>query len=177
MKFILALALIVIFPMLAKAQAKSIDYAKSSVSFTIKNAGLKVDGRFDAYTVALVFDPQNLSATRIEGNIKTTSINTGINGRDNHLRKEEFFNATAFPSILFKVSSLKRQTSGDYLLYGKLTIKDVTKEVSMPMTIKNINGVEVFESTLRIKRQDFHVGENSWVMSDDVTINIKIVTQ
>lgn len=164
-------------PMLTLAQYKNIDYTKSYVSFTIKNAGLKVDGHFDEYVVQLNLDPQNLSATRIEADIKTASINTGIKGRDNHLRKEEFFHAVKFPSILFKLTSVKKQSTGDYILYGKLTIKGITKEVSMPMSIKKENGLDVYASKLIINRQEFHVGEDSWVMSDEVLITVKIVSQ
>ncbi len=167
----------VLVPFAALSQSKKIDYTKSTVSFTIKNAGLKVEGHFDQYAVQFNFDPQNLSATRIEAEFETTSINTGINGRDNHLRKEEFFYATKFPKIFFKITSLKKQSSDDYLLYGKLTIKDVTREVTMPMSIRKENGFEVYESKLVINRQDYHVGGNSWVMSDEVFITIKIRAQ
>ncbi len=177
MKFLFALALILTFSLGANAQTKNIDYTKSAVSFVIKNAGLKVDGHFSSYTATLVFDPTNLATTHIEAEIKTTSITTGINGRDNHLRKEEFFNVAKYPSMSFKVTSLKKVSAGNYMLFGKLTMKDVSKEVSMPMTVKTINGIEVFEATLQLNRQDYHVGENSWVMSDDVAISIKIATK
>jgi polyisoprenoid-binding protein YceI len=162
---------------LAIAQSKKIDYKQSAITFTIKNAGLKVDGRFDTYTVALAFDPQNLSATRMEAELKATSINTGITGRDNHLRKEEFFHATKYPSILFKLTSLKKLSNGEYMLYGKLTMKDVTKDISMNMRTSLKNSVEIYEANLKINRLDYHVGEDSWVMSDDVFITIKIVSQ
>jgi polyisoprenoid-binding protein YceI len=162
---------------LGVAQSKKIDYKQSAITFTIKNAGIKVDGRFDSYAVVLAFDPQNLSAARIEAELKATSSNTGITGRDSHLRKEEFFNAAKFPSILFKLTSLKKLSSGDYMLYGKLTMKDVTKDVSMTMKLSVKNSIELYEANLKINRLDYHVGEDSWVMSDDAFITIKIVSQ
>jgi polyisoprenoid-binding protein YceI len=177
LKTVIAFVTLIFISFTGTAQTKKIDYKKSAIAFTIKNAGLKVDGRFDSYTVALAFDPQNLSLTRIEAELNAISINTGINGRDNHLKKQEFFNVAKFPQVLFTLTSLKKLNTGDYMLYGKLTIKDVTKEVSMPMKVNVNNNIETYESNLKINRLDYHVGEDSWVMSNDVLITIKIVTQ
>ena len=159
------------------AQTKKINYAKSSVSFVIKNAGLKVDGSFQTFAVDLAFDAQNLSSTKIDAVIKTASINTGIDGRDKHLKKEEFFNATQFPNIQFKVTSIKLLSNSSYMLQGKLTVKDVTKEISLPLKISKVGQEETFESNITLNRLDYHVGEDSWVMSDDVNVILKIVTQ
>lgn len=161
----------------AFAQTKKVNYAKSSVSFVIKNAGLNVDGKFQTFAVDLAFDSQNLSSTKIDAVIKTASINTGIDGRDKHLKKEEFFNVTQFPNIQFKVTSIKLLSNSNYMLQGKLTVKDVTKELSLPLKISKVGEEETFESNIKLNRLDYHVGEDSWVMSDDVNVILKIVTQ
>lgn len=160
----------------AQTKPQSIDYANSSVSFKIKNAGIGVDGKFATYTATVQFDPNNLTQANFEGKIKTTSINTGINGRDNHLRKEEFFHVDKYPEINFKSTAIKKQGAG-YVVVGKLTIKDVTKDVSLPLTITKTGTVEVYQASLTINRLDFHVGEDSWTMSDDVVITLKITTK
>jgi polyisoprenoid-binding protein YceI len=159
------------------AQSKKINYAKSSIRFIIKNAGLKVDGKFESFVIDFAFDSQNLSSTKLDAAIKTTSINTGIDGRDKHLRKSEFFNVAEFPTIHFKVTSVKVVSPNNYILQGKLTMKDVTKDISLPMKISKVGTEEVFESTVVLNRLDYHVGEDSWVMSDDVTVSLKIVTE
>lgn len=153
-----------------------IDYGKSSLKFKIKNAGIGVDGNFTDYSVTLQFDPKNLAASHAECRIKTTSINTGINARDNHLRKEEFFYVEKYPLIGFSSTSFKQQGTG-YVIYGKLTIKEVTKEVAIPFTVAKSGATEIIEGNLTIDRLTFHVGENSWVMSDDVVITIKLVSK
>jgi len=160
----------------SQATPRTVDYSASSITFKIKNAGLNVEGTFKEYSAVVSWDPKNLAASQVEGKIKTKSISTGINGRDNHLRKEEFFHADKYPEIHFKSTAIKSQGAG-YVVVGKLTIKGVTKEVSIPVSVTKTTTAEVYEGTLTINRLDFHVGEDSWVMSDDVMIAIKITTK
>jgi polyisoprenoid-binding protein YceI len=168
--------LFMVLGVFAQGTSRVVDYASSMVTFKIKNAGIGVDGSFKEYTATVQFDPKNLGASHIEGKIKTKSINTGINGRDNHLRKEEFFNVDKYPEINFKSTTIKQQ-GAVYLITGKLTIKDVTKEVSLPLKQSQNGTLEVYESSLTINRLDYHVGEDSWTMSDEVLITIKITTK
>ncbi|MDB5255347.1 MAG: hypothetical protein JWM14_42 [Chitinophagaceae bacterium] len=160
----------------AQGSARIVDYASSSLTFKIKNAGIGVDGSFKEYTAAVQFDPKNLTTSHIEGKIKTKSISTGINGRDNHLRKEDFFYVDKYPEINFRSTAIKPQ-GADYIITGKLTIKDVTREVSLPLKQTRNGTIDVYEASFTINRLDFHVGEDSWTMSDDVLITIKITTK
>jgi polyisoprenoid-binding protein YceI len=178
MKTMVYIASLTLLAMGAFAQGgmRAVDYGLSSVSFKIKNAGIGVDGNFKEYTATVFFDPKNLEASHFEGKIKTKSISTGINGRDNHLRKEEFFYVDKYPEINFK-STAVRQQGGAYTIVGKLTIKDVSKDVSLPLKLTKSGTTEIFETNLTINRLDFHVGEDSWTMSDDVLITIKITTK
>jgi polyisoprenoid-binding protein YceI len=171
--FILLLTMLGAF---AQESTHNIDYSKSSVSFKIKNAGITVDGEFKAYEVSLQIDPKNLTAARCDGKINVASIHTGINARDNHLRNKDYFQVDKYPDIIFKSTGLKQQLNG-YLLSGKLTIKDVTKEVYIPVVFTKTGNVETYEAKLTIDRLDFHVGEDSWVMSNEVMIQIKIITK
>lgn len=161
---------------LAQGTPRAVDYAASTVTFKIKNAGIGVDGTFKEYNAAIQFDPKNLEASHLEGKIKTKSISTGINARDNHLRKEEFFFVEKYPEIHFKSTAIKAQ-GGVYTVIGKLTIKDVTKDVSLVLKQSKNGTLDVYEATLTINRLDYHVGEDSWTMSDDVLITIKIATK
>lgn len=176
MNYVLALLTTLSCAVFAQVPQRTIDYGASSITFKIKNAGLSVDGEFKEYTATLVVDLKNLESSHVEGKIKTKSISTGINGRDNHLRKEDFFHVDKYPEINFKSTTLKAQGTG-YVVVGKLSIKNVTREVSIPVAVTKTGTTELHEGTLTINRLDFHVGEDSWVMSDDVVITIKITTK
>jgi len=164
------------FVVLAQGTPHTVDYASSTVTFKIKNAGIGVEGNFKEYSAAIQLDPKNLEASYLEGKIKTKSISTGINARDNHLRKEEFFYSDKYPEIHFKSTALKAQ-GNSYTVTGKLTIKDVTKEVSFVLKQSKNGTLDVYETSLTINRLDYHVGEDSWTMSDEVLITIKITTK
>ncbi|HSZ72843.1 MAG TPA: YceI family protein [Cytophagaceae bacterium] len=161
---------------MAQGHSRAVDYKKSSVSFKIRNAGINVEGEFKDYTVNIQFDPKALSSAHFEGKIKVKSISTGIHARDNHLCKEDYFYADKYPEINFKSTSVQQQGDG-YVIKGKLTIKDAMKDVSIPLKVSKTGIEEIIEGNLTIDRLDFHVGGNSWVMSDEVMIQIKITTQ
>ena len=73
----------------------------SSVTFKIKNLGLSVEGSFTGLKGTIQFDPNDLQSSKFNVSIKAASINTGINLRDKHLKKEEYFNAANFSEIRF----------------------------------------------------------------------------
>lgn len=176
MKCYLIIGLLIGFHAGAWAQNRTVDHARSYIGFKIRNAGIGVDGHFNEYSVSIVFDPQAPAQARFDGKIKVGSIDTGIGARDNHLKKDDYFDATKFPDMQFHSTAVKAQGSG-YAVYGRLTIKDVTREVSIPVTVTKEQGLEIFSGQLTIDRTDYHVGEDSWIMADDVLITIKIATQ
>src|SRR6478609_1115178 len=79
----------------------------SVISFKIKNAGIWVDGSFSGLTGTVLFDPEHLSHSSIEASVNAASINTGIELRNNHLKKEEYFNVEKFPRISMKSTSFE----------------------------------------------------------------------
>ena len=103
-----------------------------------------------------------MAATKIDVTIQAKSIDTRLEMRDGHLQKPEFFDAEKYPTITFK-STAVTQSEGALTLEGDLTIKDVTKKVSIPVTIAGpVNmpeGVRLIGLTggLTINRQDYGV--------------------
>jgi polyisoprenoid-binding protein YceI len=155
----------------AAAQWK-INPAGSTVAFKIKNAGITVDGKFTEFAATLLFDPVN-GTGKFTGVIQAKSINTGINARDNHLRKAEYFDVASYPTLTFTGTGITKKGNG-YIAKGNLTIKDVTQAVEIPFTFQEANQEGTFTGTLRIDRRTYHVGGNSWVMGDNVDIVLTI---
>jgi polyisoprenoid-binding protein YceI len=100
------------------------------------------------------------------------TINTGIEMRDNDLKKETYFNAEKYPTINFASSSV----SADKVT-GNLTIKGVTKEINIPFTATPRSNGYLFEGKFSISRKDFGVGGSSFVLSDHVDIELKVQAQ
>lgn len=107
-----------------------IDASHSEVGFTVRHAMIsKTRGRFGAVTGTMVFGEDAATSTA-EASIDVTSIDTRDANRDGHLRSGDFFDAEQFPAIIFRSTGLRLE-DGDHLLDGELTIKGVTKPITI----------------------------------------------
>jgi polyisoprenoid-binding protein YceI len=96
--------------------------------------------------------------------------------RDNHLRKEEFFNVEKFPQLTF-VSESITGSGKSFNVKGKLTIKGVTKEVSFKFTATPQGDTYTFKGDFELNRRDFGVGGSSMTMSDKVNVELVVVAK
>lgn len=147
----------------------------SSVTFKIKNAGFTVDGKFGTVEAAILFDMNNLEQSSIEASITTQTIDTGIEGRDTHLRKPDYFDATKYPKINMKSQKITKLANGTYEGTFLLTLKGITKEVKIPFSYTENGASATYGGEFKINRLDYKVGGKSWVMSDNVTIKIIVI--
>jgi polyisoprenoid-binding protein YceI len=110
----------------------NIDTAHSEIAFTARHMMFaKVRGQFKSWTAALSYDPRDLSKTAVQIDIDTASIDTREAQRDGHLRSDDFFNAEKFPKMTFKSKRIEGAGDKGYKLVGDLTIRDVTREVTL----------------------------------------------
>jgi polyisoprenoid-binding protein YceI len=147
---------------------------KSSVKFRIKNFGFNVTGSFKGLHGTIKFNPDNLGASTMDVTVQANTVNTGNGMRDNHLKKPEYFDVKNYPVIRFlsvKITTSSKQ--GTLFMFGKLTIKNVTKDVSFPFTAVPEQDGYLFNGEFRINRIDFGVGESSAV-SDNLTVLLKV---
>lgn len=104
----------------------NIDPTHSSINFSVRHLVFaKVRGHFTKFSGSLSVDTPSVEAT-----IETASIDTGVGDRDNHLRSADFFDVEKFPQITFKSTKVEK-TSDGYKVTGSLTIRDVTKEITL----------------------------------------------
>ncbi len=146
----------------------------SSITFKIKNAGLTVNGSFSGLTADIKLDAATYALGYIEASVDVSTINTGIDLRDRDLKKENYFNVAKYSKISMKSTLIGKEKDGTYRGYFKLTIKGVTKDVVMPFSYNESSSTAVFKGSFKINRRDYTVGGNSWILSDDVTINITV---
>lgn len=160
-----------------------IDQAHSTIGFEVKHMMVsKVKGQFTNYTADVEADDlSDLTSSKIDITIDTTSINTSNDDRDNHLKSAEFFDTDQFSDIKFKSTSITKD-GDDYKVSGDLTIKDVTKLVVFDVEYggKGTNpwGVEVygFEAETKIDREEFGLTWNAALETGGVLVgkDIKI---
>ena len=145
---------------------------RSVITFEIKNLGINTGGSFSGLAAKSHFTPTNLNASTIEASIDVATINTGNTGKDEHLRSEDFFDATRYPKISLKSIAFKHKSGNNYIGTFILNIKDKSKQIEMPFTYLEKENTIEFKGTFKISRLDFRVGSSSMVLSDEVTINI-----
>ncbi|MBD8083926.1 YceI family protein [Chryseobacterium caseinilyticum] len=142
----------------------TVDPMHSSVNFNIKHMGISfVQGRFDKFDGKVTTEGNNLDNAQFSFTVHTASVNTGVEPRDKHLRTADFFDADKFPEMTFESASVTKGKDNSYTLRGKLTIKDVSKEVSIPVTFggitKNQQGKEVagIQAKFKVNRLDYNI--------------------
>jgi len=180
--FLLALA---VAPAQAAEAAYQLDPNHSAVGFAVKHLTVStVRGGFGKFSGTFQVDETDFTKSSFEVRIKTASINTQNERRDNHLRSPDFFDVASHPEIVFKSKRIEKSGDG-YVAWGDLTIRGVTKEVALPFTAagpirmgnRSVIGVE---ATSTVNRHDFGV---SWsrsldggglVVADEVRIDISV---
>jgi polyisoprenoid-binding protein YceI len=147
---------------------------ESSVKFKIKNFGFNVNGSFKGLQGAIHFNPDNLGASSMDVTVQAKTVSTGIDMRDNHLRKEEYFDVKKYPVIRFVSQKITQSSKpGTLFMFGKLTIKNVTREISFPFTAVPQGDGYIFTGEFRINRIEYKVGESS-AAADNLTVLLKV---
>lgn len=118
----------------AQSTKWALDASHSNVSFAVKHLVIStVKGNFKEYTVTVMSDKPDFSDAKVEVVINTASIFTDNTDRDNHLRSDDFFNAEKYPKMVFKSKSIKKVGKNKYKLTGDLTIRNITKTITLDM--------------------------------------------
>lgn len=162
-----------------------VDNAHSKVGFSVPHLAItETEGFFRTYDGTVVATAEDFQNATINFSVDATSINTEVEARDKHLKSPDFFNTEKFGKIEFKGSSFKKVSGKKYALTGTLTIKGVTKPVTLDVvyngTVKDPYGNTKagFKFTGTIKRTDFGVGsEGNIPVGEEVTLNGAIELQ
>jgi polyisoprenoid-binding protein YceI len=163
------------------AQTWNWDGAHSQLNFGITHNTInEIDGTFSSVKATCTATKDDFSDASVELSADVSTINTGNEQRNNHLKSEAFFDATKFGTLTFKSSSFEKVSDKHYKLSGTLTLHGVSKPVvldvvyngtvSNPMSKKPTAG---FKITGVIKRSDFGIATNfpTTVVSDEVMLN------
>jgi polyisoprenoid-binding protein YceI len=172
------------------AQGWTIDRAHSQVTFRVRHMGVAwVNGEFKEFTGSFSFDTTNLAAAAAQLTIQTASIDTENERRDNHLRSPDFFAADSFPQITFQSRRVERGSGpGMYRLVGDLTIRGVTRPVTLDVEVGGMRVVQGregrsvvagFSLSGRVNRLDYglrwnNIVEGVNVVADEVRIQVDV---
>jgi polyisoprenoid-binding protein YceI len=105
--------------------------------------------------------------------VEVNTINTGIGLRNSDLKKEKYFNAEKYPVISFKSKSIEKTEKG-FKAEGTLTMKDVSKPVTIPFTFTANGNDGVFKGDFDINREDFSIGSKGGSIGNKVSIHLEV---
>ena len=162
----------------APAPAWTVDKAASAIRFTSSMGGESFTGAFRRWDADIRFDPANLAGSSVTASIDTTSAATGNSDRDQALPTPDFFAAAKFPRATFIAHSFTAQGGGHYQAVGQLTLRGVTKPLTLPFTLVITGAQAKMNATIALNRLAFGVGQGQWSTTEaipgPVTVSIAL---
>jgi len=159
----------------------TIDPAHSSIGFTVRHAMVtNVRGSFAEHEGSLKLDGSDPANSTASIDVKIASVDTGIKDRDGHLVSGDFFDAEKFPLMTFRSTSAEQLGGDKYRVTGDLTIKDVTRPLSIDLefngSAKDVYGNERvgFEGGAEILRSDWGLTWNAALETGGVMVSDKV---
>jgi polyisoprenoid-binding protein YceI len=145
----------------ARAADWSIDPKKSEVGFEATGAGFSTKGVFKSYKAEVEFEPEAPEQTSIRVALDMKSAATDSADVDQTIQSADFFDPARYPSAVFVARGAKPDGESRYVVEGRLTLKGVTKPVTLPFSIAIESGVATVKGETKINRLDFGVGPES----------------
>jgi polyisoprenoid-binding protein YceI len=158
----------------AAQRVTAIDPAKSEIRFVSKQMNVPVEGRFRKFSGQIDFDPAKLASSKAQVEVDLGSIDTGSDEADGEVKSKGWFNIAAFPKATFVSSSVKSAGANRYEVAGKLTIKGISQDLSVPFTVKQDGPGSVFEGAFTLLRLQFKIGEGPWSDEDTVANAVQV---
>ena len=181
----LAAVLAAASPALA-AETYSFDKAHTTVGFQVRHIVTNVGGKFNDFTGTIQVDRAKPESSSVEFTIQAASINTNEPKRDEHLRSADFFDVATHPTVTFKSTSIKANGKDSWLVTGDLTMRGVTKQVTLPVTFLGEgkdpwgNKKMGFETAITVNRKDYGINWNKALdqggvlVADEVKVQVSV---
>lgn len=174
----LGIALAMLVAPLASAQTIVAD--KSEIAFTVKQMGVKFDGRFRKWKGDVVFRPDALGASRAAIDVDLASIDLASEDSEAAARGSQWFDTAEFPVAHFASTAIKDLGGNRYEVDGKLTIKGSTRDCIVPIRVtSDAAGNRIAEGQFSIRRLDYRIGEGEWAdpdtVANDIAVRVRIV--
>ncbi len=162
-----------------------LDMAHSAIAFSVRHMMVStVKGNFREFSADLELDPEDLTKSSVRAVVKVASIDTREPQRNGHLTSADFFEVDKFPEMVFQSTRVEHLGGDRYRVTGDLTIKDVTRPISLEVTHLGTQvspyGVKAagFEATATLNRKDFGLTWNvaletgGMLVGDEVKISV-----
>ena len=152
---------------------------KSTLSFTSRQMGAPVQGRFPKFIARIAFDPARPEAAKVDIGIDLAAIDAGSQEANDEVVGKQWFNVRMFPTANFSSGSVKALGAGRFEVSGPLTIKGKAAPVTAAFTFKTEGANGVFDGGFTLKRVDYAIGEGPWAdvatVANEIQVNFHVV--
>jgi polyisoprenoid-binding protein YceI len=147
---------------------------ESEIKFYIDNVGSTVEGSFSGFEADIDFNPDKPEDSRIEASVEVSTINTGIELRNNHLQAKKFFWEEKYPEIKMESDDIIKTGEGNFRGDFDLTIKGTTRTLEIPFKHTKLGNTEQFRGEFTIDRTDFDVGNKALLYDEKLRVEIEV---
>jgi polyisoprenoid-binding protein YceI len=162
--------------------AQTLVGAQSDIRFVTRQMGVPVEGRFKQFSVQSGFDPRAPQNARIAMQIEMASAGFGIAETDAELVKPDWFHTAKFAQARFESSAVRAKGPGQFEVSGQLTIKGVSKPVTVPVMLTQSSTAQglltLAKGEFQIRRTDFRIGDGEWgdtsIVANEVVVKFSL---
>ena len=164
----------------AQAAPRAVDAARSEISFSVKQMGVAVDGRFKRFEAQVDFDAARPETSSAALSVDIASVDAGSEEADSTAVERAWLDKAGFPKATLKSSSVRALGPGKYEAKGLLTIKGKPREITVPFSAAGqAGGTTLLSGQFSIRRTDFGIGGGEWnegdLVSNDVPVKFKLL--
>lgn len=177
---ILAALLLTLASTVALAQPKpaALLPGQSELSFTSRQMGVPVDGRFKRFDAQLSFDPKKPETGKVAFSIDLASVSLGAPELEGELAKAPWFDSKKMPQANFQSTAVKATGPGKFEVAGKLTIKGQTRDIVVPIALSQAGPATTAVGGFVLKRLEFKIGDGEWadtsMVANEVQVRFKL---
>lgn len=163
----------------AAVEYSNVQTDKSTLTFTSRQMGVPVQGRFPKFNARIAFDPARPDAAKVDISIDLASADAGSKDANDELVGKQWLNVKMFPAASFTSSTVKALGAGRFEVTGPLTIKGKAAPVTAAFTFKPEGANGIFDGGFTLKRIDFAIGEGPWAdlstVANEIQVNFHVV--
>lgn len=178
---VLALAALSFMARPALASEWVVDYSASHLGFQAQQEGEWFRGDFLGFSADISFDEATPEKGRITATIPLGKVKVEGKDRQDAIIEQEWFDIKRFPTARFTSTRIRTNPKGGFIAEGELTLKGITKNVSLPFTLLTNAGVTTAHGSLTLNRSDFKVGTGDYATDEwigfDVRVDVMIVAK
>jgi polyisoprenoid-binding protein YceI len=174
MRSLLLLALLIGAPLATAADFTVLRPQQSSLVFISKQMGVPVDGTFRKFDARLTIDPAKPENGTARIDIDVSSIDVGSQDAYAEVIGGSWFDTAKYPQASFVSSKVTRVAAGRYEVSGKMTIRNVTRDIKAPFTMEQKGDTLIIDGAFPINRLDYGIGSGIWGDTDTVANEVQI---